>query len=112
MAKIHGAVYLGIGIFVSLVSYFSPNDSLKFFLYIGFLFGIIGIFKLFVSGLSKKKEKPSKQKRDHFNPKQYQKISKQEQRLFTKQCARCGNLVRHFDNFCARCGQALLHRRK
>jgi len=104
MAKIHGAVYLAIGIFVSLVSYFSTNKSLRFFIYIGFLFGIIGIIKLLFTGLSKKKkERPLKQQ---------QKVSHKEQSAFTKYCQRCGNLVRSFDTFCSRCGQALLHRRR
>ncbi len=108
MAKIHGAVYLIIGIFISLVSYFSTNKSLRFFIYIGFLFGIIGIIKLLFTSLKKKKKEKPVQHTHYKHPK----VSQKEQSLFTKYCQRCGNLVRTFDNFCSRCGQALLHRRR
>lgn len=104
MAKLSGFTYLIIGLFVGLVSYFSKNPSLKFFIYIGFVFGVIGIIKIFITGISKKNEKP---KAIH-----YHKISHKEQSMFTKYCQRCGNLVRNFDNFCSRCGHALMHRRR
>ncbi len=100
MAKIHGFVYLIVGIFVALISYFSDNQSLKLFLYVGFLLGIIGIIKLFITGLKKKKEKPVKQQ-----------TTTPKQAAFTKYCHRCSNLVRNFDNFCSKCGTAL-HRRR
>ncbi len=102
MAKIHGFVYLIIGIFVSLVSYFSKNEALKLFIYIGFLFGFIGIVKLFISSLSKKKEKPIKQ-----HPKTFHKQPIPKQNSYTKYCPHCRNIIRVSDNFCSRCGQAL-----
>ena len=105
MAKIPGIAYILIGLFVGLVSYFSNNKSLKFFIYIGFFLGLIGIIKLFITGISKKKEKPKA-----ASP--YHKISHKEQSTFTKYCHRCGNLVRNLDNFCSRCGHALFHRRR
>jgi len=101
MAKISGISYILIGLFVGLISYFSNNKSLKFFIYIGFFLGLVGIIKLFIASISKKKEKP---KEAH-----YHKISHKEQSSFTKYCQRCGNLVRNFDNFCSRCGHALMH---
>lgn len=102
MAKIHGFVYLIVGIFIALVSYFSDNPSLKLFLYIGFLIGIIGIIKLFITALQRKKEKPTVKQHPTTTPKQA---------AFTKYCQRCGNLVRNFDNFCSKCGTAL-HRKR
>ena len=101
MAKIHGFVYLIVGIFVALISYFSDNPSLKLFLYIGFLLGIIGIIKLFITSLQRKKEKPVKHQ-----------TTTHKQSAFAKYCQRCGNIVRNFDNFCSKCGQALLHRKR
>ena len=113
MAKISGFVYLIIGIFVSLVSYFSKNPSLRFFIYIGFLFGIIGIIKILITGAKKKKkkEKPVRQRKvTHQHPIQRPQPI-QHHKQFTSYCQYCGNIVRISDNFCNRCGHAL-HRRR
>lgn len=122
MAKIPGIAYLIIGIFVAVVSYFSKSNSLRFFLYVGFVFGIIGIIKIFIGGASKKKEKPTI--RQHQRYQQHQRTPYQQQTRpihrhpiqnkqgrLTRYCPNCKNIVRVSDNFCNRCSQALRTRR-
>ncbi len=52
MASIHGLVYIVIGIFVAVTSYFS---ELEIFIYIGIIFVLVGIAKLVLLWLSNKK---------------------------------------------------------
>jgi len=111
MAKISGTAYLIIGICVALISYFSKNPSLRLFIYIGSIFGLIGIIKILFTGISRKKEKPVRQRKvTHQHPIQRPQ-SIQHHKQFTSYCKYCGNIVRISDNFCNRCGHAL-HRRR
>lgn len=119
MAKIHGSIYLGIGIFVALVSYFSKNPSLRLFLYIGSIFGIIGIIKIFKTDTSmKKKRQAVRQQQTRITHQQYPRTTHRQQPIpthkqprLTKYCSYCGNMVRISDNFCSRCGTALRRKR-
>ena len=114
MAKIHGIVYIIIGIIVTVIS--STSDKLIVFFYVGSVFILIGVIKLFVNYTKKKmgiKEKPSykkhyealKQKhqmQQHLakQPAQHQTQPKQHY----KRCMNCGNIARIHDRFCSKCG--------
>lgn len=88
MVKIHGLVYIIIGIIISIPSVIMKEGRLKFFLYIGILFIIIGAVKLFLN-YTKKEKKPKNIQTTH------------------KFCPRCGKVTKQSDQFCSNCGNLL-----
>ena len=98
MARIHGFVYIIIGIFVSVASWNINNEELQLFFYAGILFIGIGAAKLLLGLLKNKKED---EKIVH-----HRKIQHQSQHLqqHYKRCKRCGSVMRANDRFCSRCG--------
>lgn len=97
MAKIHGVVYIILGLFVSIASYKINYDKLYPFFYIGFLFVIYGVAKILISFINKEEKKGFVNKQ---NPNQFRQTAKQQY----KRCRTCGNVARASDNFCPRCG--------
>jgi len=98
MAKIHGIVYLIIGIFVTFASYKINYDKLYFFFYIGLLFIIYGVAQIVIGFINKEEKKES------VRQNQFRQTPNQQY----KRCPTCGNVSRAQDNFCARCGARLL----
>jgi UDP-N-acetylmuramyl pentapeptide phosphotransferase/UDP-N-acetylglucosamine-1-phosphate transferase len=120
--KIHGSIYLIIGVFIAGFSYYvtSINEKLdlqKFmlFVWVGVVFTIIGLFKIISNGLSKPK-KP-KIAKENFHHHQIQNNMQQQSKVaapsnpMVKFCSNCGSAVRHFDNFCYKCGNRAFHRK-
>ena len=106
MAKIHGLVYIGIGVFIGVFSYMLNREKLIFFIYIGLLFVLIGCAKLFLGLLNKGGERttgkihisqqaPNAQNRQHQGQQSH------------KYCQSCGNVARAHDSFCSRCGNKI-----
>ena len=95
MAKIHGIVYIIVGLFVSILSWKFNKDKLIIFVYTGLLFILIGIAKLIFSFISRRKGKS-----DAAN----QKIQPKAQ---LKYCPQCGSAAKLHDKFCAKCGARL-----
>ena len=90
MAKIPWWIWLGVGIGMFAMSY-RIGETLQFFLYVGMLFIIIGIFKLLVAfivgGRGKRAIKESKE------------LRKQE-----LSCPRCMSIVASDYTYCPHCG--------
>ena len=94
MPKIHGLVYVAVGLFVSIFSWKFNYQKLIFFFYVGLIFILVGIIKLLFELVKFKKEKikPS-----------HQAIQK-HQSHHIKYCSQCGNPARIHDKFCSKCG--------
>ncbi len=94
MAKIHAIVYLILGAVISYVS-LRIGSTFTVFFYIGLVFLGVGIAKLLIGFLLKKKEtKPEKQSIRVTQP-------------LWAHCPRCRSQVRTSDFFCWRCGNRL-----
>ncbi len=101
MAKIHGLVYIIIGIFVSIASWRINNEDLQLFFYVGILFIGIGAAKLLLSLVKSKKEG---EKTTHHKKISLQQHLQHQQKHHYKRCPRCGSIMRLADRFCSRCG--------
>ena len=102
MTKIHGIVYIIIGIIVAAIS--STTNKLIVFFYVGLVFILIGAVKIFVDYTKKKmgitEESVYKKHYEALKQKQHQAQAKQQY----KRCLNCGNLLRIHDRFCTSCG--------
>ena len=87
--KIHGLVYILVGLFVSFASWMVNFGKLLLFFYAGLLFILVGIVKL---SLGKRDEAKHAA---HHKP--------QHQAKF-RYCPRCANILRPHDRFCSVCG--------
>ena len=92
MAKIHGLVYILVGLFVSISSWRLNYEKLIFFFYSGLFFIFIGILKLIFNLI---KNKTGKKEKIHAKSVQHQ---------THKYCHNCGTALRHQARFCTRCG--------
>ena len=101
MAKIHGIIYLIVGIFVAVASYEINYGKLYFFFYIGLLFITYGTAKIIIGFINKDEKKQAPLNK--LNANQFRQAPKQQY----KRCPTCGNAARASDNFCARCGVRL-----
>ena len=104
MAKVHGIIYLIIGLFVTVASYKINYDKLYLFFYIGLLFIIYGVAKIIIGFINKEERKkvaPSNIHKNQLN--QFKQPIKQQY----KRCQNCGNVARGYDNFCSRCGNRM-----
>ena len=96
MSKIHGLIYIIVGLFVSSISWKLNYAKLFLFFYLGLIFIIVGIVKLILGPKANKEEmKPKSTQRN---------LHQSMQRQHYKRCQRCGNIARIHDNFCSRCG--------
>src|SRR3989338_3335050 len=98
MAKIHGLVYLIIGIFVSVASWKINNEDLYIFFYAGILFVGVGVAKLLLSLMRNKKEDEKIIHHKEISHRQTQHLQ------HYKRCKGCGSVMRINDRFCSRCG--------
>lgn len=92
MAKIHGLVYVIIGLSISIVSWKLKNEKLMSFFYIGLIFVLIGFVKLIFNKIKRKVGKTEK----------IHKATYQNQRF--KYCPKCRTMLNVYDRFCRRCG--------
>ena len=110
MSKIHGMVYIGIGIFITLTSWKINYNALILFFYFGILFVLIGISKI-IYRLYKVEEdnKPINRTAHHLGHHQIHNHSplQNSQNHQYKKCHRCGSLIKFADRFCSRCGTKL-----
>lgn len=96
MAKIHGLVYILVGLLVSILSYRLNYEKLIFFFYAGLFFILVGISKL-IFWFIKKQEKVQHQA---ANQARYQ-------AHHYKRCHKCGSAVVFNGRFCSKCGAAV-----
>ena len=92
MVKIHGLVYVIVGLFVSIFSYQLNYEKLVFFFYIGLIFVVVGIAKIIFGLIGHRKNEASAA---------HHKAQHQQQ---VKYCSKCGNVLKLHDRFCSRCG--------
>ncbi len=93
MARIHGLVYVALGLFVSVFSWKLNYEKLVFFVYIGLVFIIIGITKMILGFGKNGKARPKYDKTQHKHNSKY--------------CPKCGNGLKADDIFCSRCGSRI-----
>ena len=89
MAKVHGIVYIAVGIFVSIMSWKLNYEKLIFFFYAGLIFVFVGIVKL---AFSLVKNKTSKKENLHHR-----------MQGNIKYCHNCGTALRLHHKFCVKC---------
>jgi len=93
MAKLHGIVYLSMGLFISISSYYINYNKLIIFFYAGWAVFIYGVAKIIIGFIDNENQ-----------PSQSRQIPKQQY----KRCRTCGNVAKSLDNFCSRCGASLI----
>ena len=130
MTKIHGMVYIMIGVIVLLVSWFLRRDKLVVFIYASFIMIAMGVVKLTFSGkkeqVHSRREAPretaavishssvshsSPTPSHHSHASRHRGINKTFNKTFAaknspeiKKCLRCTNILNSNDKFCSRCG--------
>jgi len=126
MVKVHGGVFLALGVLFSGLSFFvnsaQNTNSLTIFIYIGYLFMAYGIAKLLVQYVLKPKQNNSARIK---RPQAYQAAQQQlggqpvqhnhtQQRAvhntplppgYIGRCSKCGTPMRQMNIYCHRCGQ-------
>ena len=106
MVKIHWSVYLILGAGVLFASYKIDAQKFELFIWGGYLFLVIGIAKLGIWFINRKKESPAERRavqqmqRPAYRNQQWQ----QAQQRMMRYCPRCGNGLRGYENFCPACG--------
>ena len=99
MAGIPWWGWLGVGLLVAIMSG-AVGGKVRFFVWIGWLFALIGIAKLVMAYVLREKEA----KHEHVQAHQYQMPSQAHQSYY---CPRCRGTVRVTDFFCSKCGSRL-----
>jgi hypothetical protein len=97
VAKIPALIYLLVGAVVSYVS-LRIGNTFTFFFYVGLVFIGIGLAKLLIGFLLRKKETKTEKKTLQQETKPVNHI---------RYCPRCRSACRMFDFFCWRCGTRL-----
>ena len=106
MVKIHWSIYLILGIGVLWASYRIDSQKFKLFIWLGYLFLIVGIAKLGIWFVNRKKESPVERKnvrRDMYQREVQQRRAPQQKTI--RYCSGCGNGLRGYENFCPMCAQ-------
>ena len=101
MAEIPWWVWLGVGLFVSIVSALM-GGKVTIFIWIGLIFIIVGIAKVVYLFVLRPKEAKSEQKAMHMRHPQLP-----PQPPSALYCPRCRITVQTTDRFCRYCGQRL-----
>lgn len=100
MAKIHGLVYIMVGLFVSILSWNLDYEKLIFFFYAGIVFLFLGIAKLGFDFIKRRKTNLENQ---HLKMR-HQAVHGTRQAGY---CTKCGSASRLHDRFCSRCGSRI-----
>ena len=108
MVKIHGAVYVILGLFIAAVVRKVDAQKLAFFFYAGIAFMLFGILKIIFTAGTKKETRTEIISRQ-VQQRNLQQKNMQQRNLQPqfKRCPICNNVVRIHDNFCSRCGAVL-----
>lgn len=101
MVRIHGLVYLIVGIGVVIPSRFV--DGLQPFFYVGIVFIAIGVAKLVWRYITREKTP----KMQSYKPMQQRRTQAPYQQQPVYRCPRCGSQSGALFNFCSQCGVRL-----
>lgn len=101
MAKIHGLIYIIVGLFISILSWKLTYQKFILFFYIGLIFVLVGAIKIILNFL-KNKSQNKLQSAHQKMPYQLQQKHLQAQKF--RRCHKCGNIMKLNDRFCSRCG--------
>ena len=99
MVKIHWTFYLILGAALLYVSNKLDPQKFKIFIWLGYLFLTIGVAKLGIWFIKRKKESPKEDK-------ELRNYTPQQQRA-ARYCQRCRNPLQGYETFCPYCGQRL-----
>jgi len=97
MVKIHWSVYIILGVAVLFTSYRIDSQKFRLFIWLGYLFLAIGVMKLGIWYVRRKKESPVEM-RD---------VNVYAQQKRGRFCPGCGGGLRGSETFCPGCGQKL-----
>ena len=104
MVKIHGIFYIIMGAGILIASYKIDSQKFKLFIWLGYLFLIIGVMKLGIWFVKRKGESPVERRavgRDNYGQATQRQRVVQQRAMY---CPRCGNMLSGNENFCSRCG--------
>ncbi len=101
MVKINWSVYFLLGIAVLIVSYRIDPQKFTLFIWIAYLFLVIGTAKFIVWFIVRRKMTSREKKRVRAA------IPQSHQYRTARFCPRCGNVLHSYENFCPMCGQRL-----
>lgn len=99
MAKIHWAVYVIVGLFVSILSWKLDYQRFVVFFYAGLVFVFVGIAKLIFDLIKNRADKTQS-----VHKARHRALSQLHHARHLKYCPKCGNVARVHDRFCSRCG--------
>lgn len=101
MVKINWSIYFLLGISVLIVSYRIDSQKFMLFIWIAYLFMVIGTAKFITWFITRSKETTvEKRSVNSIVPP----IHKYRTARF---CPKCGNVLHSYENFCPMCGQRL-----
>ena len=103
MVKLNWSVYLILGAITLFASYRLDSKKFTVFIWLGYLFLVVGVAKLGIEFINRKKESPAERKqvmREMYRP-----IA--QQRRAAVYCPRCTFNLNGYENFCPRCGAYL-----
>lgn len=95
--KIHALIWLMLGIFLALASWYLGEDFVLFF-YAGLILTAIGVFKAILGYIFSTKETKKEMKQVHQITTDHPHYTK---------CRHCGNIIRRIDYYCSMCGKRL-----
>jgi hypothetical protein len=98
--KIHSAIWLMLGLFLAIASWYLGEDFVLFF-YAGLIITALGVFKAILGYVLSPKET----KKEITEIKKINKIPPEHPHY--TQCRHCGNVIRKIDYYCSMCGKRL-----
>jgi len=101
MVKINWGVYFLLGIAVLIISYKVDPQKFMVFIWVAYLFMIIGTAKFIIWFITRSKETSVEKKEAKAN------IPPTHRYRTARFCPRCGNVLHTYENFCPMCGQRL-----
>ncbi len=115
MVKINGIVYIILSAGILFFSYSLDPQKFRIFIWIGYLFFAVGVAKLVIGFINKKKESRFEKKGVNIFQQQRHKGSSHQRKATVndyrqqevRYCFKCGSRLRGHENFCSVCGQNL-----
>lgn len=115
MVKIHGIFYIILSVGILFFSYNLDPKKFSIFIWMGYLFFAVGVAKLVIGFINKKKESRFDRKEVNIFQQQRHMGSTHQRKAAVnsyrqqevRYCFGCGSRLRGHENFCSMCGQKL-----